>query len=122
MLPAARVPASMSAPWLYAGRATPELRRAHAHTLSQVSPATLRARVAALLSVDRRLQLRRVDLPMLYLRAKQDRLVGEKCWHAIRAVRPQTELAEFDAPHFLLQTEPAACAARVEEFIQRVCR
>jgi len=122
VLPGARVPPALTAPWLYAGRATPDLRRAHAAAISKVSPRTLNARVAALLAVDRRAELRRIDVPVLYLRAKQDRLVGERCWRDIHAARPQTELAEFEAPHFLLQTEPAACAARVKEFFDRVTR
>lgn len=122
MLPAARVPPSLSAPWLYAGRATPEIRRAHAGALSRVSPRTLNARVAALLAIDRRADLRKIEVPLLYLRATQDRLVSARCWRDIHAAHPDIELAEFDAPHFLLQTEPAACAARVKEFIGRVSR
>jgi pimeloyl-ACP methyl ester carboxylesterase len=119
-LPAARVPPALAAPWLYAGRSTAELRRAHAVAISRVSPRTLNARVAALLAVDRRAELRRIDVPVLYMRAMKDRLVGRQCWESIRAACPEAELAEFDAPHFLLQTEPQACAARVTEFVERV--
>jgi pimeloyl-ACP methyl ester carboxylesterase len=121
-LPSARVPPALAAPWLYSGRSTPEQRRAHAAAISKTSPRTLNARVAALLAVDRRAELRRIEVPVLYLRAMKDRLVGSRCWQDIRAARPQAELAEFDAPHFLLQTEPVACAARVKEFIDRVAR
>ena len=37
-LPAIRMPPALAAPWLYAGRATPELRRAHAAAMARVSP------------------------------------------------------------------------------------
>ena len=69
-LPAMRLPPALAAPWLYAGRATPELRRAHASAMARVSPKVLRARVAAVLGVDYRPLLRRVEVPMLYLRAQ----------------------------------------------------
>jgi len=43
-LPAIRMPPALAAPWLYAGRATPELRRAHAAAMARVSPRVLAAR------------------------------------------------------------------------------
>jgi len=119
--PAPRVPPSVAAPWLYAGRATPELRRAHAAAMAKVSARVLAARVAAILAVDQRAQLAGIDVPMLYLRAKEDRLVSDSVARAILRARPGTQFMEFDAPHFLLQTEPEACAAVTREFIQR-CR
>jgi pimeloyl-ACP methyl ester carboxylesterase len=107
------------APWLYAGRATPELRRAHAQAMSRVAPSTLRARVAAILAVDYRPLLRRVEVPLMYLRAAKDRLIPESAGRSIRLLRPDIEVLEIDAPHFLLQTEPARCADAVMGFIHR---
>lgn len=121
-LPAVRLPPSLAAPWLYAGRGTPELRRAHAAAMAKVSARVLATRVAAILSVDRRTQLSRIDVPLLYLRAKADRLVGESAARVILRARPDAQLVEFDAPHFLLQTEPDACAAVTRAFIQRCQR
>jgi pimeloyl-ACP methyl ester carboxylesterase len=120
LLPGARIPPALGAPLLYAGRATPELRRAHAGALSRVSPRTLNARAAALLAVDRRAELRRIEVPVLYLRARLDRLVSVRSWQDVQEALPQAELAEFDAPHFLLQTEPAGCAIRVRKFLDHV--
>jgi hypothetical protein len=118
-LPAARLPPALAAPWLYAGRATPELRRAHAQAMSRVSPVAIRARVAALLKVDHRALLRRIEVPLLYLRATRDRLVPASACRAIGQLRPDMEIAEFDAPHFLLQTEPHRCVAAIMSFIHR---
>ena len=75
-----------------------------------------RARVAAILAVDCRAQLRRIEVPMLYLRARDDRLVPASAGHAIQELRPDCEFIEIDAPHFLLQTEPKSCAAAVLAF------
>jgi pimeloyl-ACP methyl ester carboxylesterase len=118
-LPAVKVPPAMAAPWLYAGRATPELRRAHAAAISRVSARTINARVAAVLGVDYRALLEKIHVPMLYLRAGADRLIPESASRAILERRPDTELVEIDGPHFLLQCEPAACAAAVTKFLAR---
>ena len=120
LLPAAQIPPRMFAPWLYAGRSDRELRRLHAQAMALVLPRTLRARVAAILKVDQRALLRRIAIPMLYLRATRDRLIPESALHAIQRVRPEIEVAEFDAPHFLLQTEPYRCAAAVMRFVHQI--
>jgi pimeloyl-ACP methyl ester carboxylesterase len=118
-LPAMRMPAALAAPWLYSGRATPELRRAHAAAMARVSPKVLRARVAAVLGVDYQPLLKNIEVPMLYLRAKGDRLIPAAASRAILELRPDVKLAEFEAPHFLLQTEPQACARAVETFMEQ---
>ena len=90
--------------------------------MAKVPARVLAARVAAILSVDRRAQLARIDVPLLYLRAKADRLVKESAARAILDARPDAQLVELDAPHFLLQTEPEACAVVTRAFIQRCQR
>jgi pimeloyl-ACP methyl ester carboxylesterase len=119
-LPAARIPPSLMSPWLFGSRATPELRRAHAQTMARVSPRVIRARVAALLAVDHRPLLRQIQMPMLYLRASRDRLIPSSAGRTIMDMRPDVELAEIDAPHFLLQTAPGQAAAAVVPFVRRV--
>jgi len=118
--PAFRLPPALMAPWLYAGRATPQLRRAHAQAMSRVLPTTLRARVSAILGVDYRAQLRRIELPMMYIRATADRLIPVSAGREIQELRPDCEFVEVNAPHFLLQTEPQACVAAVKSFVQRL--
>jgi hypothetical protein len=44
--------------------------------------------------------------------------VRESAARAILDARPDAQLVEFDAPHFLLQTEPEDCAV-TRAFIQR---
>ena len=119
-LPAVRVPATWTAPWLYEGRETPELRRAHADAMAKVSREAVHSRVSAVLAVDHRPLLARIKAPMLYLRATADRLIPEAAGREIVNLRPDVECAEVDAPHFMLQTEPAACARVVEKFCGRI--
>jgi pimeloyl-ACP methyl ester carboxylesterase len=117
--PAMRPPAVLTAPWLYAGRGTPELRRAHALAVASVAPATLRARVAAVLAVNYLPLLPKIRVPMLYLQAAADRLIPRSAGLAIQRLRPDTEFESVDAPHFLLQTEPHRCAAVILRFVAR---
>jgi pimeloyl-ACP methyl ester carboxylesterase len=117
ILPAARVPVALTEPWLYAGRGTPELRRAHAAAMSRVSAKVLRARVAAVLAVDHRELLARIAVPMLYLRASKDRLIPASAASAILRARPDMKIVEIEAPHFLLQTEPRKCAVAIMNFL-----
>jgi len=117
-LPAVRVPATWTAPWLYAGRETPELRRAHGDAMSKVSREAIHARVAAVLTVDQRPLLARIKVPMLYLCATADRLIPVAAGRAIIDLRPEVEWVEIEGPHFLLQTEPDACARAVEKFME----
>ena len=117
VLPAMKVPPALFAPLLYAGHATEELRRAHARAMAKVSAATLRARVSAILSVDCGALLRRVKMPILYLQARADRLVPRSALRKIERIRTDIQVAEFHAPHFLLQTQPRLVAVRVKAFI-----
>jgi pimeloyl-ACP methyl ester carboxylesterase len=98
------------------------LRRAHAQAMSKVSAETLRARVAASLAVDYTALLRQIRMPMLYLLAQRDRLVPRSAFTKIKRMRDDIELAEFDAPHFLLQVQPAASADAVSKFVRRVAK
>ena len=56
---------------------------------------------------------------MIYLSARNDRLIPMSAWHAIAKLRPDCEFTAIEAPHFLLQTEPDACAAAVVSFVHR---
>ncbi len=111
--PAPKIPPAFMVPWLYAGRSTPALRRAHFAAVAKVSAQVIRTRVAAILGVDQRAMLARIAVPMMYMRARHDRTIPASAGRAILALRPDVELSEFDAPHFLLQTEPEACSSAI---------
>jgi pimeloyl-ACP methyl ester carboxylesterase len=118
--PAMKIPSALFAPLLYGGHATPAVRRAHARAMSRVQAATLRARVAAVLAADYRSQLRKIEVPLLYLLATADRLIPRSALRSIEAIRPDVQVAEFDAPHFLLQTRAEQAALRVRSFLDQL--
>lgn len=115
--PGIKLPARVFAPWLYSGEATPELRRAHSSAMASVTAATLKARVTAVLKVDYRDRLKRIAVPLLYLRAQRDRLIPRTALTTLQRARADLQVEEFDAPHFLLQSRPDECAAAVRKFL-----
>lgn len=97
--------------------ATPVLREALSRTLKQVSPEVLRSRMATVLRSNRPADLQAIRLPVLYLRAREDRVVPPSAGSRILAAVPHARLVELVAPHFLLQTVPEEAAAAIEAFI-----
>lgn len=86
----------------------------------QVSSATLRSRIAAVLSVDARPALRACTLPMLYLQAADDRLVRPGAYAAIKQQAPHCQLATLAAPHFVLQTQASESARLISTFARSI--
>jgi pimeloyl-[acyl-carrier protein] methyl ester esterase len=119
LLPIRRPPMSLLS-WLALGRfATPALRSELADALSRVSPSVIRKRLRAVLDVDVSPLLARVAVPVLYLRASEDRLVPRSASNELSAM-PHIRFAEIEGPHFLLQASPSAAAAHVQVFLREI--
>jgi|SRR5438105_12009184 len=104
---------------LLCGRfSTPTLRAALAAALHRVSPAALRARFAAVLRVNVVSELQALRLPVLYLRAIEDRVVPVRSSRLVTTHCPHAKVVELVAPHFLLQAAPDQAAAAVAEFMR----
>ena len=97
---------------------TPALRAALTHAMSQVSAQTLRSRLQAVLSVEVSDRLKAVDVPVLYLRATQDRVVPASASRHIKRILPTTRVAPVEAPHFLLQAAPVQATRIVSRFLR----
>ena len=77
-------------------------------------------RIATVLGVDARDEVAALDRPLLCLRATRDRIVRVDSTATIRALRPNAELVDIDAPHLLLQTNPRAAWDVIAPFLARV--
>lgn len=106
---------------LMGAHATPALRAALAGALGQVDPAVLKLRAAEALQADARASLAAARCPVLYLQAPQDRVVPRRCLSEVLRARPDSEVAAIEGPHFLLQTQPAACAGALASFLAPLC-
>jgi pimeloyl-ACP methyl ester carboxylesterase len=64
--------------------------------------------------------LSRVAVPILYLQAKQDRLVGASSLEDIRRIKPHVKVETIDGPHLLIQREPRLTAELVARFVDNL--
>jgi pimeloyl-ACP methyl ester carboxylesterase len=92
------------------------LRRLLQSALSPIPPATLLARLREVQSVDVSRKLAAVNVPILYLQARHDRLVPSGAFDDMQNVHPRVQRVTFDAPHLLLQTMPTAAADALIRF------
>jgi pimeloyl-ACP methyl ester carboxylesterase len=111
------VPTDILAPFLLGRWSTAVHRRRLRSTLTQVSPQVLSVRAKAALAVDQTTG-GNIRLPVLYLRASEDRLIPKSATNVIAALAPRIEIREIAAPHFLFQAAPMECAAAVRTFYE----
>jgi pimeloyl-[acyl-carrier protein] methyl ester esterase len=88
--------------------------------VSSVQLKVLSGRLSEVLSCDVRGELRRVAVPILYIRGKQDRLVPASCLAEIRQIEPKTVEEAIDGPHLLFQSKPQRTAEIVAEFARHL--
>ncbi|MBR7800110.1 alpha/beta fold hydrolase [Undibacterium fentianense] len=96
------------------------LRAAIAGAVRRVAPKVLRARLRSVASVDVSAMLATVKVPCLYLRASRDRMVPASASVHIQDVLPLVSVVQINAPHCLLQAEPAQAARVVSSFVSEV--
>jgi pimeloyl-[acyl-carrier protein] methyl ester esterase len=118
LIPFGLAPIRLTGTFLLGRFASAPLLEAMRSTLAEVPTATLKARIGAVPGIDVRTALAKIRVPVLYLRATEDRLVPRRCADAIAAAAAQTRIVDVEAPHFLLQAAPAKAAAAVRAFIE----
>lgn len=82
-------------------------------------PRAMSARLRAVARVDVDAELARCRAPVLYLRARRDRLVDADEAERMRRVAPRLEVEDVDAPHLVLQRAAEECARRIGGFLGR---
>jgi pimeloyl-ACP methyl ester carboxylesterase len=91
-------------------------------TLPKVSPETMRARLDAVIGVNYLAELAKINVPILYLKGKQDHLVPSTASKVIVKYAKNVSLVELDAPHLLLQIAAKKAANLISGFMQKVLR
>lgn len=119
-VPLGLVPVGLHSRMLLGRFATPPLRCALARALAAVSPKALRTRIRGVLGVDVKSLLPRVRVPVLVLRATEDRVVPRAAARLVSQLLPAARVVECEAPHLLLQTVPAEAAGHVRAFMREV--
>lgn len=101
--------AQIAALALMGARSSQTRRRELARVIKRVPASTLAARIHAVSHVDVRAELERVSVPVLYLRAMQDRIVSRRHAHDVLEIAPDGACVDIEAPHLVLQSAPEAC-------------
>lgn len=118
--PVRAMPLSLLSWWLLGRWATPQLEAELKNALLAVTSEVLRFRVAVALRVKALAICRSVSLPVLYLRATDDRLLSGRASRDIREAITDCTMVDIQGPHLLLQAVPLACAHTVGEFASRL--
>jgi len=114
--PVRALPVSILSWFLLGSWATPQLKAALRAALYSVAPSVLRTRAAESLRVDVTSCLSNISVPVLYLRAANDRLIFSDSGDKILSAVPHAKLVSIPGPHLLLQAAPVTCAKAVAAF------
>jgi pimeloyl-ACP methyl ester carboxylesterase len=98
-------------------RAPASLVRQTRHAIRQVHPRVLAHRVRQVAWINVADALKRCPVPILCLTAARDRLIGSRSTRKIRRLRPGISIQTIDAPHLLLQTQPAKVWQHIQSFL-----
>lgn len=104
--------------WLLGRWATPALNASLERALLEVHPAVLWQRAALAMQADVSTLLERVTLPVLYLRATDDRLIMPGAAQLILSAIKHATVRDIAGPHLLLQACPSAAAQAVRDFAE----
>lgn len=117
LLPVSLLPGALLVRMLLGPRADPGLRAQLLDAVSRVEDRVMRARLRAVMEVDAGPCMSGVTLPVLYLRARDDRVVRRRAGDHVMALLPQARRVEIAAPHCLLQTAPQEAARAIMDLI-----
>jgi pimeloyl-ACP methyl ester carboxylesterase len=84
----------------------------------KVDPAVMASRMRQVLDVDVRPELAQIDVPILYLAASSDRLVGRRGLAQVERAARDCSSVVLDGPHLLLQTRPSEAAREIVAFVR----
>lgn len=86
--------------------------------IKSVRPNVIAERVKAILNVNVEQELRKSDIPMLYLAGRKDHLIRKHNVAGIKRIKSDLIVTEINTAHFILQLEPEKSADEIEKFIK----
>ena len=87
--------------------------------LSLVPPPVLLDRLYSVLSVNVLPDLASLKIPVLYICASHDKVVGPRSLRTIQKWFPKVQVETVDAPHLVLQREPKQCIKIIQRFLEQ---
>ncbi len=119
-LPVKAVPLGLAMPFVFGRFSSAVLRLALRETLRLVPARTLRARLRAVFDVDVAPKLAQLDIPVLYLRASEDRIVPCSASQQVAQLLPSAKIISLQGPHLLLQAASSPAAFAIEQFMRQI--
>jgi len=114
---AGRIPVRLLSPILLGSWSNAEQRETLGKALAQVSPDVLALRAREALSIDLPRTGIRSNHPLLYLRPTRDMLMPSTAVASVQEVASDCQIRDIEAPHFLFQAAPDACADAIRSFV-----
>lgn len=119
LLPVHHAPRRLLAWWLLGAWTTPRLEQSLHSALLSVSADVLRYRARTALRLQPK-DWRRIDIPSLYLRAKDDRLMPRAVAAQLKQPLRHCHIVDIPGPHLLLQANPLPAAQAVCTFLNEL--
>jgi pimeloyl-[acyl-carrier protein] methyl ester esterase len=110
----------LATPVTFGRWSTRELQALLVKSVRAVSANVLAHRVREAMGADELERFARLDIPMLYIRPSQDRLVSRATSAEMSRKNPVLRVVDVDGPHFILQAKPEECSAIATDFIDAV--
>ncbi len=120
LYPASWIPLRLVAIFLLGKHVTLEMQAHLGNVLAKVTNNVFKERLLSILNVDVSQKLPAITVPLLYLRATEDKIVPQKAAQLIVAQQPNAEIVSIEGPHFLLQTKPDLAASHILAFLRRL--
>lgn len=117
VLPVAVAPLPLLNYFLMGRFSSAALRTKLENALALVTANVLRQRIRTVLTVDVSDALANIKVPVLYLRATEDRIVPSSSSALVAALAPLAHIVDLIGPHFLPQVLPSATATVVANFM-----
>lgn len=105
--------------WLQGRYASSQLSDLLEKALMMVPEQVIKYRAKQVLRVDVLTEFASLKLPLLYLQARQDRLIWSFNAKTLQHLQPSMQVVKLDAPHFLLQAISKQAAHCIKDFIQQ---
>ncbi len=86
--------------------------------ISSVAPDVLCRRLQAVMACDVRAAASQIAVPVLHIRANQDRLVKRNSLEELQRITPRFSVAVLDGPHLILQSKPQQAIKEVVQFLR----
>jgi pimeloyl-ACP methyl ester carboxylesterase len=114
-----RVPQFLLRYFLVGKNASADLVQLVADTIETIPPKVLAERLRCVFNVDVSIPFSRLDVPIMYLRSTEDRLVPDSCCQRMTALRT-VSVVRLSGPHLLLQTRPMDAWNSITRFLASI--